>query len=337
MHAFEQAVRLCVDGGQGAPLAVARLAGGKNNRVFRVDTPDAPLILKQYFHHPSDKRDRLRAEWRFLSYARARDVGCVPTPIACDMNEKVGLYSFVAGEKLTPDALTRKHVVAAVDFISAVNRAPVERAALDAGSEACFSVREHLDRIDFRVERLATLDPEAPDIEAVEIFVRDELATRWKEIKRDILEMCRDAGISDVARIPETEIVASPSDFGFHNALWAPGRGLSFLDFEYAGWDDPAKLVGDFFACPEIPVPPEHFELFVDGLCARLSLGGEANRRMRMMRDAYRIKWACIVLNDFLPLHNARRTFAQLEARSERCAVQFEKARILVARTRASV
>src|SRR5258708_29751946 len=41
--------------------------------------------------------------------------------------------------------------------------------------------------------------------------------------------------------------------FGFHNALLRPSQELCFLDFEYAGHDDPAKMVGDFFSQPAIP------------------------------------------------------------------------------------
>src|SRR5690606_1492036 len=38
----------------------------------------------------------------------------------------------------------------------------------------------------------------------------------------------------------------SPSDFGFHNMLRRDDGSLAFIDFEYFGWDDPAKLAADF-------------------------------------------------------------------------------------------
>ena len=38
----------------------------------------------------------------------------------------------------------------------------------------------------------------------------------------------------------------SPSDFGFHNVIVEKDKILRFIDFEYAGWDDPAKMVSDF-------------------------------------------------------------------------------------------
>ena len=54
----------------------------------------------------------------------------------------------------------------------------------------------------------------------------------------------------------------SPSDFGFHNALREPSGRLRFIDFEYAGWDDPAKLVCDFFCQPAVPAPAGAFDRF---------------------------------------------------------------------------
>ena len=111
----------------------------------------------------------------------------------------------------------------------------------------------------------------------------------------------------------------SPSDFGFHNALAGHDGKLTFLDFEYAGRDDPAKLASDFFCQPEVPVPLElssrHFvRRLGDGLEPRRSRAGRA---VEILLDAYRIKWTCIILNDFLPLGAARRAFADAGERAE--------------------
>ena len=90
----------------------------------------------------------------------------------------------------------------------------------------------------------------------------------------------------------------SPSDFGFHNALTGPA-GLGFLDFEYAGRDDPAKLVSDFFCQPEIPVPMRYHAGFIARLAQGLRLDAAGRARCRILLDAYRIKWTCIILNEF--------------------------------------
>ena len=42
----------------------------------------------------------------------------------------------------------------------------------------------------------------------------------------------------------------SPSDFGFHNVI-KKDDFLYFIDFEYAGLDDPVKLICDFYCQPD--------------------------------------------------------------------------------------
>ena len=118
----------------------------------------------------------------------------------------------------------------------------------------------------------------------------------------------------------------SPSDFGFHNALIDGARKLTFLDFEYAGRDDPAKLVSDFFCQPEVPVPLSLHGHFIDRMAEGLGLDAAGVARCRLLLDAYQIKWTCIILNDFLPLGAARRAFADTGAWAERCAAQLAKA-----------
>jgi hypothetical protein len=86
---------------------------------------------------------------------------------------------------------------------------------------------------------------------------------------------------------------------------------LKFIDFEYAGWDDPAKLVCDFFCQPKVPVDMKYFSSFTDSISS-LSFDKEAFReKCKILLPVYKIKWCCIMLNDFLVVDNNRRSFAK--------------------------
>ena len=54
------------------------------------------------------------------------------------------------------------------------------------------------------------------------------------------------------AELPVEQRTLSPSDFGFHNALRRPDGRVVFLDLEYFGWDDPAKMISDFLLHPAL-------------------------------------------------------------------------------------
>jgi hypothetical protein len=102
----------------------------------------------------------------------------------------------------------------------------------------------------------------------------------------------------------------SPSDFGFHNALREPSGALRFVDFEYAGWDDPAKLVGDFFNQVQVPVPPALFGAFARRVAAQFADPERNLARYELLLPVYAMKWITIMLNDFLPEGGLRRSFA---------------------------
>jgi hypothetical protein len=290
-------------------LSIERLPGGGNNRVYRIDTAAGPVLLKEYFQHTADPRDRLAAEHAFMSFAWDHGIRTLPQPLACDRAAGLGLYEFVAGRKLAPGEVTAAHVDEAAGFFTAVNRHRDDPTAarLPIASEACFSIAEHLACVDRRIERLATIAPESDLHREAHKLVATRLMPAWARVRAAV---AADGQPLD-APLPITARVLSPSDFGFHNCL-ATASGLRFIDFEYAGWDDPAKTVCDFFCQPAVPVPGEHFERC---LAAVISATGDAGIRGRvaLLLPVYELKWCCIMLNEFLPVGDDRRSFARAD------------------------
>jgi hypothetical protein len=315
--------------GFGPARALSRLAGGKNNQVYRVDTEGGvPLVLKRYFSDPRDGRDRLSAEWNFLERAWQDGVRAIPQPLARDADAQAALYSFVAGRKLDASELKAGYIDAAADFMLAINAR--RHADLPAASDACFSISDHLELVERRLLRLAALDPQAPHAAEAQRLVFTKLRPSWDGVCERAGREAFALGLDLHRSLSEAECCLSPSDFGFHNALAADDGRLIFLDFEYAGRDDPAKLVVDFFCQPEVPVPLSYLDRFV----TRLLPDEAAQARCRLLLDVARVKWACILLNDFLPVGAARRAFADASEREARCAAQLEKAQAKLAEIR---
>ena len=328
---------LCAEAGLAAPLRLERLAGGGNNRVYRVETATGPALLKEYFRHPGDPRDRLAAEQAFSRFAWDHGIRALPQPLACDRAAGIGLYEFLAGRKLSPGAVSQSHVEGAADFVAAVNRHRDDPAAarLPIASEACFSLAEHLACVERRIERLSGLDPES-DLhrEAIAIFA-SRLRPLWSRTRAGVLRAVGDAGTSLHDALPPRQRVVSPSDFGFHNCL-VTDAGLRFIDFEYAGWDDPAKMACDFFCQPEVPVPQQFLQGFVERVEAVVGADGGLAGRVRLLLPVYGVKWCCIMLNEFLPVGDTRRAFARADISLEsRRADQLRKVEAALARLEA--
>ena len=135
----------------------------------------------------------------------------------------------------------------------------------------------------------------------------------WNFIHAKLLKFIGQNRLSLEQPIPANQRIISPSDFGFHNAIVKSDGTLTFIDFEYAGWDDPAKLVGDFFAQVAVPVGSEHLTGFIESLMLGIKFDANAIVRSMALINLYKIKWCCIVLNIFISENLQRRIFAQPE------------------------
>lgn len=290
--------------------AITPCAQGGNNRIYRVDTTAAVFAAKQYFRHDGDTRDRLAADYAFHTYASNAAPGATARPYSCNPASGMALYEFVQGRPLRPEEVGMPQVGAAIRLFRALN-APETRAGahLPVASEACFSLAEHIALIRGRIDRLLEVSPHSDvDAEAVDFFSR--LDAFWQDFAESVHEDATQAGLDFDVPLATEQRCISPSDFGFHNALAMPDGGIRFLDFEYAGWDDPAKTAGDFFAQLALPVPPGLFAHFVAEITQDFPGSAQLSYRAGLLRPAYQIKWCCIALNVFLPVNLARRRFA---------------------------
>ncbi len=298
------------------------LKGGANNRTYKVEGKP-PSVLKIYFQHENDKRDRLDSEYKFATYAIKQNAAA-PRPLGRHKELNAGLYEYLGGKPIT--VVDAKLVKEAIEFFERINlnRDNAEAKALPQASEGCFSIQEHVDLVDGRVERLDGIqNHEAIDREA-RFFVQDTLVPAWAKVKKNL------QGLPMERVLTPGEKCLSPSDFGFHNALIDAEGRVRFFDFEYAGWDDPAKTIVDFFCQPKVPVPMEFFELFASRISACCDKPAETLLRAKQIFPVYKVKWACIFLNEFLPVGRERRRFSQEDPDSRKRA-QLEKSKEMVA------
>lgn len=306
------------------------MRGGANNRVYRVPRADGDWVLKCYFQYPGDPRDRFGAEHAFYDWLQSRGIHRTPQPLAWCAERRLGLFTLVPGQKLLPEEVNAGRVREALEFAGEINasRSLPSAQAMPVASEACFSLDEHLACVDSRLARLRQIStPDPVDRQAAD-FIQTELGPAWQRIRAAICETAAKSGARLDAALAHSNRCLSPSDFGFHNAILAPDGRLRFFDFEYAGWDDPAKLVCDFFCQPELSAPPDQWQTFVDQLEVWLDADAGLRLRARLLRPAYQIKWCCIMLNEFVRSGQARRAFAAgTGLAGDRKGTQLSKAR----------
>ena len=292
------------------PFDAERIRAGRNSEVLLLRSRGERWILKHYYQHASDTRDRLGTEFAFLRFLQNCGVAEVPRPLGEDRTLGYGLYSYLPGAR--PAAIDSTHIKLAAGFVRAINQ---RRNAQDAqqlpnAADACFSWQDHLNLTELRLRRLLAAEATAPlEIEA-QTFVREHLLACWNRLKGKVLREV-DTGELTVPFGAETRII-SPSDFGFHNTLENEGQ-LFFVDFEYAGWDDPTKLICDFICQPELPVTPRQGAQFSGELLINVPDHVGVERRVRHLLPLHRLKWCCIMLNEFRLEDRRRRSHAGVD------------------------
>jgi hypothetical protein len=220
----------------------------------------------------------------------------------------------------------------AANFFVALNNPENIKIASDLplASESCFSFISHLNLIERRVESLCQISPTC-DEESQALQFSLDLRNKTKNLIKKTIDEAKKSKIDVKEELLPTQRCISPSDFGFHNAIETTQGDLKFIDFEYAGWDDPAKMVGDFFSQLAVPVPNQYLTDFANTCMAPFSEPETLVKRSYLLAPLYKIKWCCIALNVFLPISLARRKFAN--SRLDECEfkiAQLTKARNLL-------
>ncbi|GIX46866.1 MAG: aminoglycoside phosphotransferase [Candidatus Tectimicrobiota bacterium] len=287
------------------------LPGGRNNRVYRVVCDDGRVYaVKQYYASAADTRDRLGTEVAALQLLWQHGIRCVPRPLAMDRASGLAVYTYVAGRPIPPHAVTPGDIDAAVAFLwrlrELYRRLPSP--AWAPASEACFSGAAVVANLTGRLARLLAVPSADPATVALQAFLQDSFLPAFYALTA---RATAGAGEAFTDELPLPARTLSPSDFGFHNARRTRANRLVFLDFEYFGVDDPAKLICDFLLHPAMALAAESKRAFLSkALAAFADLPGLATR-VRYLYPLFGLKWCLILLNEFVPAERARRRFAQ--------------------------
>jgi phosphotransferase family enzyme len=281
------------------PEAIERVRGlGRNSGVWHVRADGASYALKQYPQHQTGERDRAAIEYGALRFMTGHGVAAVPRPVAYDSRLGVTLIEWIEGERVADPAAA--DIAAAAELIAAIHalRGKRDARALPQAAEACLSGTEIVLQIERRLARLGQLQPEEP---ALAEFLAGTLRPLLCDIAAWAAAGYSRAGLSFDRPIEIAATTLCPADFGFHNVLRRQSGELVFVDFDYFGWDDPAKLVADFLLHPGMSLGDALKRQFAAAAAAIYRDDASFRPRLRLLHPLFALRWCTIVLNEFLP------------------------------------
>jgi len=289
--------------------SISSISGGKNSRVYRVTCADKQdYIVKFYFSHQSDKRNRLKTEFSTLQFLHHNNVFNVPIILYKNDKFNFAILEYIKGTKIKSEEITNLDVDMLIDFLIILNRLKYNKESkkLSNASEACFTIDGYINNIQERLDRLEKLDKkQSTTDEMLFLYLKLAFIPAFRKIK----QWCYSKNLCD-QEISIHQKTLSPSDYGFHNALRLSDNQIKFIDFEYFGWDDPAKMISDFLLHPAMDLSFELKQYFYNTIIDKFENSSFLKQRIFIVYPLVALKWCMILLNEFVPEHLKRRNFS---------------------------
>ena len=264
-------------------------------RTWRVDATNGPACLRR--HDPAS----FDAEVSFLAFAGYAAEAFVPALLAASPDHGLALVEWVDGRLIVPEDLDLGEPLERVlEFLAALeahrDSPPARDLGLAAGAE--FSIAGHVQSAALRVRRVQELPEPAAS------FVAAEVQPRWARIRRRTLEAV-DQPVNPADRC------ISPGDIGLHNAVLTPDGRVRYLEFDRAGWDDPARVIDELFTAIVVQVPERFYEEWSKLFLARTPDPAAAYLRAELLRPIHQIQWICRMLEEGFELADVRAALAR--------------------------
>ncbi len=222
---------------------IARVGGGSNNLLYRAAGHGHDLAVKFTLR---DSRDRAGREYAALAALRAVGPDLAPIPLYLDQTsfaQPVIVMTWLDGPVSETPPTTDREWNALLAHLLAVHTVTPGGASEDIPPAVMtmLDVPDGLRRIEAQVDRL----PPGEHLLPVDALVEAITVTDWPEWPPAQVSLCR-------------------SDPNLSNFVRRSGRWAS-VDWENAGWGDPAFEIADLLCHPTtLTVPPERAAWVVD-------------------------------------------------------------------------
>ena len=289
--------------------AAERVGEGRNSRVYRVRSGKELYAAKFYFQRTADGSDRLQAEFSALKFLWEHGVRSVAQPLRAIPARQAALYQFIDGLPVDARRAAMLDVEQLLSFVRRLKALGTAQGAagLNPAAEAFFHPARIVENLEQRLARLEAIQADEAPYGALRSFLGEEFRPALKATAARALS----PGDTELRTEYRT---LSPSDLGFHNTLRRPDGQLVFLDFEYFGWDDPAKTLSDALLHPLMQLSPERKRQLSAGFDEIFGNDPGWEERVRRLYPLFALKWCMILLNEFRPEQIERRRYVDRNA-----------------------
>lgn len=275
-----------------------KLREGRNSFSFLLNDYDKKYFLKIFKKNDINYHDRIESELSFSSFLTINEFDNIPKIVLYDKNNSWILYKWIDGNVIKK--ISKFHVETLLQFLKNINNPKFKINYLPYACESCFSLIDHknliYERIDNTLRIINQIKLKDCENEAIMSQLIDDIQERIDRINISFDNISKSKCNFLNHKLMDYQRLLSPSDVGFHNILENQGK-LYFVDFEYAGIDDPFKLISDLVLQPDNSIPNKYINLlkeFINKFKKDITL---FEKKLSVSLDLYSLKWTCIILN----------------------------------------
>ena len=286
--------------------------GRGNSKIFKIKTKNKNFVLKLYPDKNLDYRKRQEIEFEALNLLEKESFKNIPSTVF--KNDELNISAFTWIDGTEPKRLSQYHINQAIKFLKKLKKISLRNSFKNKkASEACLSYIELKRQISHKTVNLLNKNKNEKSLIK---FISEKLSPISEEfIQKGKIIWPKESRTLNLKR---KKRILSPSDFGFHNSLITKDKKLYFIDFDYFGWDDPVKLVADFYWHPGMNLNSSLKKLWLDK-AKKIFKDDDIffNERLKAALPLYGIRWILIILNIFDDNVASRRLHANKISKTE--------------------
>jgi len=277
---------------------------GENFVYQLIATDGSSYVLKRYYEKSGKDHHRLRTEVNHLKAIRRVGITAVPEPLWTD-DEEWAIYDFIDGHE--PAEMGDADVQQLADFLTDLDDKgeSLLGANLPKAKDARLTLLDYVSAIGKLFNPVMSAVQAKGPTDIMLFMMTDMEQLRQDNINHFYL-WCKREKWDREALLPEKERIFSPADFGFHNTLRTEDGKLVVFDFEYSGWDDPAKLMADFFYNTQQDLSMEHKLKVLDAFVKHRTWDKNFLNRFWAISDLVAIEWIVRTLQVTVPAEQQR-------------------------------
>jgi hypothetical protein len=271
--------------GYGKIKKIKEINEGVNSNVYKLDLNEKSFILKIY----KDKR-RIKREKLFYNYLLNIKNCKITIPLYFNVNLKIAIFKFISGKKITK--VKNSHIKEMSIFLNEINKKNSFK--LPIAVDGIKNIIDHIKFCSLKIDEIKKIKIDSNLKKECIYFLNKKIIPKFNQLNKNFLK--RNFLNKKKNKLLRNQMVVSPSDFGLHNIIKS-NKNFFFLDFEYAGLDDPIKLICDFFSQPDQSLSSSQKELFIKKL--NFIKYNKLKPFIKVFLPFYKLKWCCIMLNKF--------------------------------------